>query len=129
MRIPNRHYLIIDLEATCSDTGEVPRGEMEIIEIGAVVMDSKTFEIESEFQSFIRPVRHPVLTGFCTELTGIKQDQVVVAPAFTAIIAKMKHWMNQLKIHSSALGAITTGCSSCRIADTTRLNIRLPKAT
>jgi inhibitor of KinA sporulation pathway (predicted exonuclease) len=36
MRITNDYYLIIDLEATCSNVGEVPRHEMEIIEIGAV---------------------------------------------------------------------------------------------
>lgn len=49
MRIPNQYYLIIDLEATCSNDGAVPRQEMEVIEIGAVMQDSQTFEIVSEF--------------------------------------------------------------------------------
>src|SRR5262245_24192584 len=70
MRITNDYYLSIDVEATCSDVGEVPRHEMEIIEIGAVMQCSRTFEIQSEFQAFVRPVRNPVLTDFCTELTG-----------------------------------------------------------
>jgi inhibitor of KinA sporulation pathway (predicted exonuclease) len=60
MRIPNDYYLIVDVEATCSDDGTVPRHEMEIIEIGAVMQDSRTFEIESEFQSFVCPVRRPL---------------------------------------------------------------------
>ena len=94
MRIDNNYYLIVDLEATCSDDGAVPRHEMEIIEIGAVMQNSRTFETESEFRTFVRPVRHPELTGFCAKLTGITQTDVAVAPAFTQALGAMKQWMN-----------------------------------
>ena len=93
MRISNDYYLIIDLEATCSTDGTVPRDEMEIIEIGAVMQNARTFEIESEFQSFVRPVRHPELTAFCKELTGIKQENVEGAPSFASAISAMQEWM------------------------------------
>ena len=55
---------------------------MEIIEIGAVMQSSRTFAIESEFQTFVRPVRRPVLTDFCTELTGITQHDLTDALPF-----------------------------------------------
>jgi hypothetical protein len=55
------------MEATCSADGSVPRHKMAIIEIGAVMESARTFEVESEFQSFVCPVRHPELTEFCTE--------------------------------------------------------------
>lgn len=93
MRIPNASYLIVDLEATCSNDGSVPRHEMEIIEIGAVLQNARTFEIESEFQTFVRPVRHPRLTPFCTELTSITQEQVDTAPLFPEALRAMKEWM------------------------------------
>lgn len=93
MRITNDYYLIVDLEATCSDDGTVPRHEMEIIEIGAVMQSSRTFEVESEFQTFVRPVRHRVLTEFCTGLTGITQGDVANAPPFREAIEDMKQWM------------------------------------
>src|SRR5262245_24832841 len=93
MRITNDYYLIIDLEATCSNDGTVPRHEMEIIEIGAVMQSSRTFEIESEFQIFVRPVRHAELTEFCSELTGITQDDVAGAPPFREALEAMKQWM------------------------------------
>jgi inhibitor of KinA sporulation pathway (predicted exonuclease) len=93
MRIPNDYYLIVDLEATCSDDGTLPRQEMEIIEIGAVMQSSRTFEVESEFQTFIRPVRNPELTEFCTKLTGITQDQVSRALFFRDALVEMKEWM------------------------------------
>jgi inhibitor of KinA sporulation pathway (predicted exonuclease) len=94
MRIPNDYYLIVDLEATCSDVGSVPRQEMEIIEIGAVVQSSRTFEIESEFQTFVCPVRHPQLTPFCTELTGIKQEDVAGGLTFRVALEAMTEWVS-----------------------------------
>jgi inhibitor of KinA sporulation pathway (predicted exonuclease) len=93
MRIANDYYLIVDLEATCSDDGAVPRQEIEIIEIGAVIQSSRTFEIESEFQTFVHPVLHPQLTEFCTHLTGITQHQVAEAPHFPQALEAMKEWM------------------------------------
>jgi len=93
LRIPNAFYLIIDLEATCSDVGEVPRQEMEIIEIGAVMLDARLFQIEAEFQTFIKPVRHPLLTDFCKELTHINQEDVNGAPVYADAIEELKKWM------------------------------------
>ncbi len=80
-----RDYLVIDLEATCDDHGAVPRGEMEIIEIGAVWVDGGTLQPRDEFQVFVRPVRHPMLTEFCRGLTSITQAQVDVAQGFVAV--------------------------------------------
>ncbi len=94
MRITNEHYLIIDLEATCSDDGTVPRDEMEIIEIGAVMQNARTFEVESEFQTFVHPVRHPKLTEFCTGLTGITQEQVAGAPSYHEALEALTRWMH-----------------------------------
>lgn len=95
MKIPNTRYLIVDLEATCADDGGLPREQMEIIEIGAVMLSARTFEIESEFQTFVRPVRHPILTEFCKGLTKIRQPDVDSAPSFAEAVEAMKHWMYQ----------------------------------
>src|SRR5262245_43198743 len=94
MRIANDYYLIVDLEATCSNDGVVPRFEMEIIEIGAVMQNARTFEMESEFQTFVRPVRHAELTPFCNQLTGITQRDVAGAPLFAEAASAMKEWMD-----------------------------------
>ena len=86
--------MIVDLEATCSNDHTVPRDEMEIIEIGAVMLSSITFELESEFQTFVRPVRHPQLTEFCTSLTGISPADLADAPLFPQALEGMKQWMS-----------------------------------
>jgi len=77
-----RHYLVVDLEATTSDDGSLPPEQMETVEIGAVLVDAWTLEPVDEFQSFVRPVRHPKLLPFCTKLTGITQAMVDDAPSF-----------------------------------------------
>ncbi|MEH2370496.1 3'-5' exonuclease [Nostoc sp.] len=88
------YYLIVDLEATCCNNKTIPRHQMEIIEIGAVMLNRATWEIDSEFQQFIQPVRHPQLTGFCTELTSIRQQDVDEAPKFFEAISRFKEWIN-----------------------------------
>jgi 3'-5' exoribonuclease 1 len=80
--ISHQYILVVDLEATCDAQG-FPKSERETIEIGAVLVDSKTLVIHSEFQRFVRPVRHPALTEYCTDLTGITQATVDSAPSFT----------------------------------------------
>lgn len=85
-----RNYLVIDLEATCDDAGAVPKREMEIIEIGAVLVDGQRMQPIDEWQTFVSPVRHPVLTPFCTQLTTITQDMLVGAPGFPEAIDALR---------------------------------------
>ena len=75
-------FLVIDFEATCTNTNLFPRNQMEIIEIGAVLCHNKMQINISSFQSFIRPVRNPILTNFCRDLTSIRQADVDSARYF-----------------------------------------------
>jgi inhibitor of KinA sporulation pathway (predicted exonuclease) len=87
-----KHFLVVDLEATCCDDNSFPRTEMEIIEVGAVMVQSATNQPVAEFQSFMRPARNPTLTDFCRDLTGITQPNVDAAPAFADVLANMLVW-------------------------------------
>lgn len=89
---PPDYYLVVDLEATCNNNDSFPRTEMEIIEIGAVLLERKSLKIVEEFQSFIRPVRHPVLTEFCTNLTTISQSAVEAADSFPVVASRFESW-------------------------------------
>ena len=90
----HKDYLVIDLEATCDNKGTVPKHQMEIIEIGAVLVDGTTLQAKAEFQTFIKPVRHPRLTVFCTELTSITQADVDGAPDFPEALEALRVFMN-----------------------------------
>jgi inhibitor of KinA sporulation pathway (predicted exonuclease) len=94
-------YLIIDFEATCSENNaDFPRDEMEIIEFGAVLCDAGSLAPLAEFQSFVKPVRHPRLTAFCQKLTSITQAQVDAAPRLPEVLARLKE---QIKIDEELL--------------------------
>ncbi|MAS92733.1 MAG: exonuclease [Verrucomicrobiales bacterium] len=88
--------IIVDIEATCCNDASFPRHQMEIIEIGAVAVDSYTGEFDSEYQTFIRPVRNPILTDFCKELTNITQDQVDSADCYPTAMKPFREWLASL---------------------------------
>lgn len=93
------YYLVIDLEATCCDQGTIRREETEIIEIGAVIADARTLASLDDFTTFIRPIRHPRLTEFCTELTGITQTDVDDAPRFREALVALVDWLAEYPNH------------------------------
>jgi inhibitor of KinA sporulation pathway (predicted exonuclease) len=97
------YYLVIDLEATCDQDHRIPREQTEIIEIGAVLCDGVTLRPRAEFQTFIKPLRHPRLTPFCMRLTSITQADVDAAPGFAAAMAKLGAFLRE----QSAQGQFT----------------------
>lgn len=88
---PFDYYVVLDFEATC-DQGPGPEPQ-EIIEYPSLLLDGRGLEPVDEFQSFVRPLHHPVLTPFCTELTGITQDQVDAAPYFPEVFEAHCQWL------------------------------------
>lgn len=100
-----KNLLIIDLESTCYERGKEPKGFFsEIIEIGAVVLDTKTFEIVDEYQTFIKPVVFPKLSNFCKELTTITQEQASNGKAFEDAITEIKEFYQKHQAIFSSWG-------------------------
>lgn len=85
-------YVIVDLEATCWPEGNLPE-RMEITEIGAVMMETAAGPISSEFDEFVKPLREPILSDFCTELTSIRQEDVDAADTFGLVFPRFVHWI------------------------------------
>ncbi|MFT5820008.1 MAG: 3'-5' exoribonuclease 1 [Crocinitomix sp.] len=83
------NYIVFDLEATCWD--QYDKSPNETIEIGAVLVNDQK-EIVSEFMTFVKPIKYPKLSDFCTELTSIQQSDVENAPYFNAAIEDFKKW-------------------------------------
>lgn len=84
------NYAIVDLEATCWE--ERTSRQNEIIEIGAVLVDEQK-NIISTFEQFVRPLKHPVLSEFCTNLTSIAQADIAHAPLFADAVESFQQWM------------------------------------
>jgi len=89
------YYLIIDLEATCCNQGTISRDDMEIIEIGAVIVDVDSLEMVDDFSIFIRPIIHPNLTEFCKKLTTITQEEIDRGVGFIEGMKIFVSWFSQ----------------------------------
>ena len=82
-------YIILDLEATCWQKGNQRN---EIIEIGAVCIDEGKKTL-GEFSEFVRPVCHPCLSDFCTELTTITQAEIDRVETFPIVVNHFQNWI------------------------------------
>lgn len=69
------YFLVVDFEATRDYKRQLD--PEEIIEFPCLKIDAKNFEIQSTFHRYVRPVAHPKLTSYCTELTGITQGNFI----------------------------------------------------
>ena len=77
------HFIVYDLEATCWQN-RPPSIPQETIEFGAFKLTEDGEAVRS-FQAFVRPILHPRLSSFCTELTGIEQADVDRADRFDVV--------------------------------------------
>jgi ERI1 exoribonuclease 3 len=71
------HLLILDFEASCGDAIRTSLKNQEIIEFPTILYNLSTRQVEGTFHEYVRPVKVPQLTDFCTELTGITQVRVL----------------------------------------------------
>ncbi|MEY9860284.1 inhibitor of KinA sporulation pathway (predicted exonuclease) [Catenulispora sp. GAS73] len=81
METYGRYLNVVDVEATCW-VGKPPPGQVsEIIEIGLTVVDVRERVRVEKHQIMVRPERSTV-SEFCTELTGLTQEQVDTGVTF-----------------------------------------------
>jgi 3'-5' exoribonuclease 1 len=97
-------YVIVDLEATCWEQGTSP-DRMEIIEIGAVLLESASGPVSREFSAFVKPVASPQLSEFCTQLTSIRQEDVDNAEHFWTVFPRFLDWIGEEPFYLCSWGA------------------------
>ncbi|XP_006876026.1 PREDICTED: ERI1 exoribonuclease 2 [Chrysochloris asiatica] len=90
------YLIVIDFESTCWNDGK-PHRSQEIIEFPAVLLNTSTGEIESEFHVYVQPQEHPILSEFCMELTGIKQVQVDNGIPLKICLSQFCKWINKIQ--------------------------------
>ena len=94
-------YVIVDLEATCWEGGSNIE-KMEIIEIGAIILQSSQGPARSEFSAFVKPVIEPILSDYCMRLTSIRQQDVDEADDFKEQNAQFEvlfpHWGYEMQL-------------------------------
>ncbi|GAB4420152.1 MAG: 3'-5' exonuclease [Anaerolineae bacterium] len=73
--------IVVDVEATCWESGPPPGQESEIIEIGICVLDLQTGQRVTQASILVRPERSEV-SPFCTQLTSLTPKQVARGVSF-----------------------------------------------
>ncbi|NXA97370.1 ERI2 exoribonuclease, partial [Melanocharis versteri] len=67
------------------------------VEFPAVLLNTSTGAIESEFHMYVQPQEHPILSEFCTELTGITQNQVDEGVPLNICLSQFLKWIQKIQ--------------------------------
>lgn len=86
------NYIILDLEATCWQDRR-PDHVNEIIEIGALCIDENK-AVLGEFNEMVKPLKHPILSDFCKQLTTIEQEMIDEADYYPEVIKRFQEWIS-----------------------------------
>ncbi|XP_023213189.1 3'-5' exoribonuclease 1-like, partial [Centruroides sculpturatus] len=106
---PYKYLCVIDFEATCDENSNKDVNyPHEIIEFPAVLIETSSKTIVSEFREYCRPVLNKNLTEFCMSLTGIMQDVVDKADTFPFVLERFMTWMASYKLGCGNSFAIVT---------------------
>jgi inhibitor of KinA sporulation pathway (predicted exonuclease) len=86
------NYVILDIEFNGRKfASDLP---MEVIEIGAVRLDSQLRQVD-EFSALIKPVYFSKLNSFIKKKTGIPQEDIDQAAGFVKVISEFISWLNR----------------------------------
>lgn len=109
MKTRFERVVVLDFEATCVQGG-APTPQ-EVIEFPSVLVSLPDLKMLDHFGTFVRPVHHPQLSEFCTELTGIHQTDVDPAPVFADALAMHRAWLDshQLIPDGESFAFVTCG--------------------
>eukprot|EP00761_Pharyngomonas_kirbyi_P002509 gb/GECH01002513.1/.p1 GENE.gb/GECH01002513.1/~~gb/GECH01002513.1/.p1 ORF type:complete len:224 (+),score=37.23 gb/GECH01002513.1/:1-672(+) len=104
---PVDYIIVIDFEATCVQQRD-PTFVNEIIEFPAVVVDTRSRGSSRilpapAFHSYVHPVDNPILSEFCTQLTGIEQCQVDAAPPLPTVLHQFDAWLTRHRFTDDVL--------------------------
>ncbi|XP_051207567.1 uncharacterized protein [Lolium perenne] len=108
-------FLVVDFEATCEKDRRIY--PQEIIEFPSVLVDGATGRIQSAFRRYVRPKYHPVLTPFCRDLTGIKQEDVDGGVDLGEALLLHDRWLQAATAGArkgGSLAVVTWGDWDCR---------------
>eukprot|EP00250_Pteridium_aquilinum_P009720 c18885_g1_i1 orf=115-1539(-) len=108
------YVVVIDFEATCDKNMEKLKPQ-EIIEFPAVLVDCRRLTVGDCFQTYVRPVHHPILTTFCTHLTGIQQEQVDKGIPLAEAIYWHDKWLERNGIKNKNFAVLIWSDWDCKI--------------
>lgn len=108
----SKYLCVLDFEATCWNTKNPDLDKQEIIEFPSALYElneNKQLTYIGEFSKYVKPTIHPILSDFCTELTGITQEQVDSAEIIEKVYEAHHQWLISNAKPKSDIYIITCG--------------------
>ncbi len=102
-------FVIFDTEYTtwegCLQKGWIDRQKKEVVQIAAIRVDDKTYEILEELNLYVKPQINPVLSDYFINLTGITNEKVrAEGVLFPEAYERFKSFVGNDKCFSHAWG-------------------------
>lgn len=98
--------MILDQECSFANHWKREENKSELLELGAVAVD-KNYEIQSTFNSYVKPIFHPNLSEECLELLGDIQAKVDTAPGFNTVMKRFDEWVQSSNVDKIASWGIS----------------------
>ena len=106
---PFEYLLVLDFEANCIENGSLPCQEVIEFPVVPVQVGTQTVLEDKIFHHYIKPTVVPQITEFCTQLTGIKQNQVDAGIPITEALQRLDKWMEDNGFTASNSTFVTCG--------------------
>ena len=120
------YICVLDFEATCWNDDKIDKSQVEIIEFPSILykLDSNNKKLEKigEFHEYVKPILHPILSDFCTQLTGIKQETVNKADVFENVFKRHYLWLKSNVKNFDEFTFLTCGAWDLKIQLQRELN-------
>jgi len=104
---PFKHYLVLDFESTCQEGVRID--PQEIIEFPCLLVGADDLCLVDQFHEYVKPVGKPLLTDFCTGLTGITQDMIKDKDTFPDVLSRFVSWYKSHGLDPSNATFVTCG--------------------
>lgn len=98
-------FVLFDTEFTAWEGSQERRWSgpnecREIVQIGAIKVDTETLTEIDSYARFIKPMLNPTISDYLMELTGISQESVTAGKDFPEAIREFKDWCGSLTAFS-----------------------------
>lgn len=98
----HRHFCVFDFETGSTDTATT-----EILQIGSVIIDCRSFKIKDEFKTLMKPKDFDAVEDGALKVNGLTREELADAPEASVMFPTWAAWIQRHNINKtkSSFGA------------------------
>ncbi|PAV70389.1 hypothetical protein WR25_06427 [Diploscapter pachys] len=102
------YLLVLDFEATCIENDKI-QPVQEIIEFPVIAINTDGWKETAIFHQYVKPTVNPILTTYCTSLTGIIQEMVDNGKTLSEVLEDFDFWLEENQIKQTNFTFVSCG--------------------